>query len=268
MALPAIRALASRWPVQIHAPRWGAELYRGMAVRGREEAPEGDAGVLFKPSLGAAWRWRGLPRLVGIADPVRRWLLTDPVPDPGGHRREGYRAIAAALIPDLEALPPPEWRWRGRAVPLAAGTVGLNPWSPSATVRWPGFRELADRLAGAGRPVVFFCGPGEEGEVGRIAGPHPLIAGLSLEDFAATLQGCALLISNDSGAAHFAAACGARVRVIYGPTDPARTGPGAAPEAGAIRGPGRWCQPCYRKSCVIGLGCLGDVGVGQAEASC
>lgn len=272
MALPAVMALAARFPVQIHAPRWGRELYPDLAVLPRDAEPSGEIGVLFKPSFGAAWRWRRLPRRIGLSTALRGWLLTDPVPEPGGHRRLGYAAVAAAL---LEAgsregsraalLPLPGWSRRGAAAPLPGGAVlpvGLNPWSPSPTVRWPRFRALADELVASGYPVVFFCGPGEEAAVREIAGPHPLLAGLSLADFAATLQSCALFLSNDSGAAHFAAACGARVCVIHGSTGADRTGVGEP-----IQGPGRICQPCYRKSCPRGLVCLTDVTVAQVLAS-
>ena len=259
MALPAIYALAARFPVQIHAPRWGRELYPDQAVLPCDASPTGDIGVLFKPSFGAAWRWRHLPRRIGLSTSLRGWLLTDPVPEPTGHRRMGYAAVAAAL--QTETLPLPGWSWRGEAAPLPGGTllpIGLNPWSPSLTVRWPHFRALADQLVASGYPVVFFCGPGEEAAVRQIAGSHPLLAGLSLADFAATLQGCALFLSNDSGAAHFAAACGARVHVIHGSTGAARTGVGEP-----LQGPGRFCQPCYRKSCPLGLACLEDVTVAQ-----
>jgi heptosyltransferase-2 len=84
------------------------------------------------------------------------------------------------------------------------------------------------------------------------------VEGLSLPDLAATLQKCRLFVSNDSGAAHFAAACGVKVRMIHGSTAPEWTGVGMPVEA-----PRRWCQPCYRKSCPFDLQCLKSVSVEQ-----
>jgi ADP-heptose:LPS heptosyltransferase len=102
--------------------------------------------------------------------------------------------------------------------------------------------------------VVFFAGPGEGAVVRAIAGPHRVVEGLSLPDFAAALDACRVFVSNDSGAAHFAAACGARVLVLHGSTTASLTGVGAA-----VEGPALWCRPCYGKRCFRGLRCLQDL---------
>jgi ADP-heptose:LPS heptosyltransferase len=248
MALPAVRALAEAGPTRVHTRgRWGRELYAGLEVRPGDERPEADVGVLFKPSVAAALRWLHLPRRVGVG---RRLLLTDPVPA-GGHRREEYARVAAVL--GATGLGMPVYTPRGQATPLPPGTVGLNPWSPTATVRWARFRALADAL---GR-VVFFAGPGEAEAVRALAGPHPVLVGLSLPDFAATLEGCRAFVSNDSGAAHFAAACSVPVVMLHGSTDPALTGVGRP-----VVGPPVDCGPCYRKTCSRGLACL-EIEVAQ-----
>jgi heptosyltransferase-2 len=251
MALPAIRALAAAGPIRVYAPRWGGELYAGLEVLPVDVRPDAPVGVLLKPSLGAAWRWRHLSRRVGLATHARGPLLTDALPVRVEHRREGYARVAAHLGATVDGLP--RYTVRGRAPGLPEGFVGLNPWSPSATVRWPHFRALADRLAVAS-PVVFFAGPGEGPAVRALAGPHRVVEGLSLPDFAAALDACRVFVSNDSGAAHFAAACGARVLVLHGSTTASLTGVGDA-----IEGPDLWCRPCYGKRCLRGLRCLQDL---------
>lgn len=251
--MPAIDALAAAFPVIIHAPRWGAELYAGLPVVTVDTPPGGDTAVLFKPSVGAAWRWRHVRRRVGIG---RAWLLTDALPARVEHRRDGYARIAAAL--GVIVAGPPRYRPRGAAPDLPDGFVGLNPWSPTRTVRWPHFRALADALAG---PVVFFAGPGEGEAVRAIAGPHRVVEGLSLPDFAAALDRCRAFVSGDSGAAHFAAACGARVIVLHGSTAASVTGVGEAIEA-----TGPWCRPCYRKSCPLGVACMDSIPVSAVTA--
>lgn len=254
MALPAIMALAARYPSTLYAPRWGAELYVGLTVCAKNDPPVGDIGVLFKPSFGAAWRWRHLARRVGL-EAGRRFLLSDPVVDPGGHRREGYAAVAKHLGVFVEGLP--VYQPRGTATPLPLGSIALNPWSPSPTVRWPYFRALALALREKGHSVVFFCGPGEQAHLEAITEGFLLVAGLSLPDFAATLMQCQHFISNDSGAAHFAAACGLPVTMLHGSTAALSTGVGRA-----IHGPDLWCRPCYRKFCVRGgMPCLTALSV-------
>ncbi len=263
MALPAIRAMAALGPARVYAPRWGPELYEGLDVRPTDARPDGGVGVLLKPSFGAAWRWRHLPRRIGLATAGRGALLTDAVPVHPEHRREGYARVAAILGATVDG--PPRYTRRGHTPALPDGYVGLNAWSPSPTVRWPHFRALADSVSG---PVVFFAGPGEGAAVRAVAGPHPVVEGLSLPDFAAALDRCRVFVSNDSGAAHFAAACGARVVVLHGSTSADRTGVGEA-----IEGPDLWCRPCYRKRCVIavlgapGLGCLRGLALDRVAAA-
>jgi heptosyltransferase-2 len=155
----------------------------------------------------------------------------------------------------------------GAAVPVKPATsqrsaggqiIALNPWSPTATVRWPHFRALAERLA-VELPdynIIFFAGPGEERAVRDIAGPHPVVAGLPLLEFAAALQDVALFVSNDSGAAHFADALGVPVVMVHGSTDARLTGTGLAVSGGPI-----WCGPCYRKTCFLGRTCLERIPV-------
>ena len=252
MALPAIAAIAALGPTRVYAPRWGAELYYGLEVHPKDDRPSADVGVLLKPSFGAAWRWRHLPRRVGIATMGRSVLLTDPLAVRDEHRRDGYARVAMELGAGWPGLP--TYRARGTSPALVHGSVALNPWSPTVTVRWPRFRALADMLVERGVPVVFFCGPGEADAVAAIAGPHPLLAGLSLPDFAAALDQCRAFVSNDSGAAHFAAACGVPVTMIHGSTVARRTGVGQP-----VDGPPLACRPCYRKSCFRALECLTEV---------
>ncbi len=257
MALAAIRGVAALGPAEVHAPVWGRALYAGLVVREVDAPPRGEVGVLFKPSFRAAWRWRHLPRRAGLSVNGRGLLLTDPVAEPSGHRREGYAAVVRILGGDPGDA---GFHLRGEAPDLPAGHVGLNPWSPTVTVRWPHFRALADAQH---RPVVFYAGPGEGDAVRALAGPHRVVEGLSLPDFAAALDRCAVFVSNDSGAAHFAAACGTRVVVVHGSTDAALTGVGEAVDGGSL-----WCRPCYRKWCFNSLKCLDRVPVDAVQARC
>lgn len=257
MALPALRALAALGSLVIHAPRWGADLYRDVPaeVRERGTADAADAAVVFSPSWRAALRARRSRRRVGHAgEPGRRLLLTDVIAE-HAHRSESYAALALVLGAAVRG--PPTWERRASdpASDLPVGHIGLNAVSASgAVVQWPRFGALATRL---GRPVVFYGGPGEEAAVAAVAREHPRQVGLSLPAFASALARCAVFVSNDSGAAHFARACGVPTVVVYGSTSPDRTGPNGAV---AVSGPRVPCAPCYRKTCRFGLECL-DVPV-------
>ncbi len=249
MALPALAALAAAGgPVRIACPGWGAVLYRelqGERVDPRTEARPEETAVLFPPAFRSAWLARRARRRVGLATDARRLLLTDPVPPGTGHRREDYAALARVLGVRVEAPP----RFRATAAEIAAFGdlpvhVGLNPVSPSGPpVEWPFYAELAARLPDA---VRVYAGPGEEAAVrARIPGAA-LIAGLTLGSLAGALARCRALVSNDSGVAHLAAACGVPVVVIHGSTTAGRTGPAGAR---AVEGPDLPCRPCYRKRC-------------------
>lgn len=245
MALPGIWSLATLGPTVVHTNgRWARELYAGLEVHDGDEVPAAaELAVMFKPSWHASRLWRHLPT-IGIGPRSRyRKTLTPQVE----HRRDGYARIvlaAGAPRPGPAVFSP-----RGARASLPERFVALNPWTPTRTARWPGFGALA---AGLGLPTVAFCGPGEGEAVRAGLRGVPVHEGLSLADFAASLAGCAALVSNDSGAAHLAAACGVPVVMVHASTAPETTGVGVPVE----RPTRLWCQPCYRKSCGWGTPCL------------
>jgi ADP-heptose:LPS heptosyltransferase len=244
MALPALRALAELGELTIRAPRWGTELYRDVRapVLPRGRVTDGEVAILFAPSLRAALEvWR-VPRRIGVAGDHRAWLLTQRIA-PGRHQAETYVKLAEAVGARATGAPVYARRASDRAPEVPDGHVGLVPVSATPVREWPGFAALARRLEG---PVVVYGGPGEEERVRRASGGRQTIVGLDLPSFAAALSRCALLVANDSGAAHFARACGVPVLVVYGPTEAERSGPAGA---GAIRGPMVACAPCYAARC-------------------
>jgi heptosyltransferase-2 len=76
-----------------------------------------------------------------------------------------------------------------------------------------------------GFPVVVCPGPGEA-EAARTAAPAATqIEPLDLGAFAALLAASRLVVANDSGPGHLAAAVGAPLVGIFGVTDPTKTRP-------------------------------------------
>jgi ADP-heptose:LPS heptosyltransferase len=122
--------------------------------------------------------------------------------------------------------------------------------------------DLGRRLRLAGRRIAVTGGPNEADasfarEVARCLAAPVAAGGTCLPPlrWAAVARSVDAVVAPDTGIAHVAAAAGARVHVLFGPTDPARHAPQgelvdilAAPRDLA-------CSPCYRGSCSENLRC-------------
>ena len=128
----------------------------------------------------------------------------------------------------------------------------LNPGGGWLSKCWPAARygELHRGLVGrhGWRGVVTF-GPGEENlarEVILAAGKDPPAAlPLGLGPLLALLRRAKFVVSADTGPLHLAAALGAPVVGLYGPTDPARNGPYS--QLGAVVRNLRFAETTYRR---------------------
>jgi heptosyltransferase-2 len=101
----------------------------------------------------------------------------------------------------------------------------------------------------------------ESGKIHPVLGPD-----LDLGGLAGVLAHLDLLVTNDSGPMHLAAALGARTVALFGPTDPRRTAPAGEPHTVLYRD--LWCSPCFRRHCpLLHHGCLRGIGVGEVAAA-
>jgi len=137
--------------------------------------------------------------------------------------------------------------WRQAAAPLApAGCVVILPAASRAVKRWPldRFRACAAALAAEGLPVRVAGGPGEEGSLRAVAGDHGVVVGVqtSLGVLGAVFERAAVVVGNDTGLLHLAAAVGTRVVGVFGPTPPGRWGP--PPDRGEVVTLDPACGPC------------------------
>jgi len=84
----------------------------------------------------------------------------------------------------------------------------------------------------------------------------------TLRELAAGLKACRVLLTNDSGPMHLAAAVGTRVVALFGSTSPMLTGPGLTGDARhsvlQARVP---CAPCFRRRCPIDFRCMNGIRV-------
>ena len=153
-------------------------------------------------------------------------------------------------------------RWLDEHVPADRAVVGLNPGGGWPVKRWPPdrFGRLADALIDEyGVDVLVLWGPGEEALAGEVAAAmrnRPLVLpAVSLADLGAYLKRCRLLVSNDSGPMHMAAALNVPTVGIFGPTDPRAQGPWGDGH-GVVRKESVDCLGCNLIECPIGNICM------------
>ncbi len=165
-------------------------------------------------SLHAVQSWYHL-----TAEAARRWGLSSiPAQAPASlnlrlaprHIEEGRRAMAEA------GLQP------GKFILIAPTATGLHHGKIKV---WPGFAELTRKLRQQGHTVVM-CPPPTEADDARRNAPDALrLPPLKLGAFATLTRSASLVICNDSGVSHVAAAANAAQLTLFGVTRRERTGP-------------------------------------------
>ncbi|MFA5072782.1 MAG: lipopolysaccharide heptosyltransferase II [Nitrospirota bacterium] len=133
--------------------------------------------------------------------------------------------------------------------------VILNPMARWKTKLWPAehFAQLADRLVLEKRALVIFTGSNEDKqEINHIRSlmtqdSHDWAGETTLKELAALASCSDLFITTDTGPMHLAAAAGATVVALFGPTAPWRTGPYG--ERHIVIRMGIKCSPCFQRSC-------------------
>jgi heptosyltransferase-2 len=146
--------------------------------------------------------------------------------------------------------------------------VGVSPGASFGEAkRWlpDRYADLADRLIDAlGADVVIFGSPAERPlaeAVARAMKHTPvLVAGeTTLREFMALMAKCHLVITNDSGPMHVAAALGLPLLAIFGSTDERATGP-VGLRARIVKHPVE-CSPCGLRECPIDFRCMNGISV-------
>jgi ADP-heptose:LPS heptosyltransferase len=118
------------------------------------------------------------------------------------------------------------------------------------TKRWPveKFAALVVPLRERfGLASVLAGGSDAAAMAAQLPGTINLAGKTSLKQLTALLEGAALVVANDSGPMHIAAALGRPLVTPFGPTNPIRTGPFRRMES-VIR-LNLPCSPCYSRHC-------------------
>lgn len=150
--------------------------------------------------------------------------------------------------------------------------VGLNPGSVHGSAkRWPADRyaTLADQLSRRGARVLLLGSSKEADVIARVQSLMQsravnLAGKTSLRLLAAILGRCRVLVTNDTGAMHVAAAVGTPVVAIFGPTDPRVTSP-VGEFHRILRHPPP-CAPCLLRECPIDHRCMTAISVEEVFA--
>ena len=222
-----------------------------------------------------------VPRRVGFGGGPSSVLFTHPVhgwKDLRLPRRRAY--FGALLAPFSIAGPGLPWAFDPPADALAwadaflAAQPGRRPGLPVVAMepggaygvakRWPleRYAALAGRLVREGRADVVVVGAADAVELqdrlAATAGAPVLRAAgkTDLVQLAALLARSSLLVTNDTGPMHVAAAVGTPVLALFGSTDPAGCGPMGRGRATVLYEKVA-CSPCYLRECPVeGHPCL------------
>jgi heptosyltransferase II len=305
MSLPVIRALrraAPDEPLAVLARPGAAAIYRAEGSAGEVHQASGlvsDSRVIARGRFAQAWLLpnsfrsalapflAAVPERIGYATDGRSALLTRGLSAPprNEHQLRDYdsllRSFAIEPDPDPPRLPlPPAVLDRAEAALSRAGLTahadGLVLLAPGAafswTKRWPADRygRLAAALLARGLAPAVAIGPGEKGlaaSVSQAAGaPLPTLgADLDPVELAAVLARARVVVANDSGPMHLAAAVGTPVVAMFGPTDPGRTGPTGSPSRVLDRYV--FCSPCFRTECPYRHECMREIAVEDVLAA-
>jgi heptosyltransferase-2 len=291
LSLAALRDLRRSFPgarIEVLARTWVADLYRALpevdglrvsgglradvqAIRGRY-----DAAVLLPNSFATALLiWAAdIPERWGYATDGRGPLLTRRPrvpPDVRGRSQVYYyRAMLAGLGLDTSAPAdvsmhcPPAFRARGAEILGGDGPwLGLNPgaffgaakrWSPE---RYAAVADLVGRRRGA--KVAILGGIADRPLGQQIAAalrvPARVLCGeTTLTELLGVLSHLRVLVTNDSGPMHLAAALGVPVVAVFGSTDWRETAP-VSDRARVVRVDVE-CAPCLLRECPIDHRCM------------
>ena len=297
LSLPAVRDLRRSFPesrLEVLARPWVAPLYgavpevdavrdsRGVADDAAAVRGAFDAAVLLPNSFASALAvWRAaIPERWGYATDLRAPLLTRRPRVPASVRGRSqvyyYRAMLAGVGLDVSAAAdaslrcPEEWWARGaaRLGDDGAAWIGLNP----GAFFGPAKRWVPERYAAAGDLLarhtgarVAILGGAEERVLGEaiaagMRAPARMLCGeTTLPELVGVLSRLRLLVTNDSGPMHVAAALGVPVVAVFGPTDWRETAPVGARHR-LVREPVH-CSPCLLRECPIDHRCMRRITV-------
>lgn len=265
MCLPALRLLAaSGFTPALVGMRWAEDLLAGMGWRFdpiegkvsedlsriRYLASNANAaqGLLFPNSFGSALLFKlGRLKTAGLRTDMRSFLLDNGIPEPGAmHEVERFFYVAHEAIkawgstPAFEKVPErlslilmkrheaaaknliEQYKIPEKFALLAPIARGKHQ---GKAKHWEHFNELVAPLRAKGVEPIVFPSLREEALAKAACPDATILPPTTLGNFAAIAKRAQVVVANDSGVSHIAAAVGAKQITLVGVTDTNRTGP-------------------------------------------
>jgi heptosyltransferase-2 len=250
-----------------------------------------DAALLLPNSFQSAAlvRRAGISERWGFAADLRGWMLTKAIPRMRkyGHQVEYYQRLGEALgvatgDPFAGVVVPDDARSRaaallaGRGLPAGRRFVVMAPGAAYGRAKqWlpERFAELAASLAEDAMTTLLVGTKADRpacAEIARLTAVIDLSGHTDLPTLAGVLATASHVIANDSGAMHLAAAVGARVTAIFGPTNDRRTAPLAASATAprpVVVSTDVWCRPCMLRECPIDHRCMTHISAARVQVA-
>lgn len=238
-----------------------------------------DLGILLTYSFSSAWWfWLGnVKRRLGYKGNGRGLLLTDKIPFPKNvhdqHLVETYKMLLEPLgipvsdtktrifLTDKE-LSDAKILLQQLGISSEQILIGINPGAAYGTAKcWlpERFREVTEQLLKLPNIRIIYFGDQASmplvKEICQALPPAVInLAGLtSLRELTALIKLCQVLLTNDSGPMHIAAAVGTPLVALFGSTNAVATGPY---KTGVVIHKNVSCSPCYRRVCPIDFRCM------------
>jgi len=248
---------------------------------------EYDLGVLLTNSFSSAWWfWRGhVANRIGFSTNLRSCLLNKAVPFPANKETQHlvltYKALLEPLGIPISSTPPTLYVSDGEKKhamdrleldgyrPHQHILIGINPGAAYGSAKcWlpDRFHALTKRLLEDPRIVVAYFGDpvgaplvneictGFDDRVINFAGRT------TIRELMALIQSCAVMLTNDSGPMHIAAALKTPLVALFGSTSDVKTGPYGG---GIIIHKHVECSPCYKRVCPIDFRCMKKIEVDE-----
>jgi lipopolysaccharide heptosyltransferase II len=245
-----------------------------------------DTAYVFPNSFRSVWEtWRaGIPRRIGYPGHWRRFLLTDIIPDNESvhyetvtvtgrtfrrkvfdlQRHQVHRHLA--LVGSSQPTPPRIWLGPDEAT-IRSRVLGNDPrpilaLNPGAEYgpakRWPTerFAKVAKRIPNC--RIVLLGGP-RDPVIPLPDGSLNLVGKTSLLELCVVLKAARVLLTNDTGPMHLAAALDVPQVALFGSTSPELTGP-LSDKAVVLRKRVE-CSPCFLRECPIDFRCMNNLTV-------
>lgn len=279
MCLPALRLLAaSGFTPALVGKRWAEDLLAGMGwrfdpiegkvsedlsrIRYLASNANASQGLLFPNSFGSALLFKlGRLKTAGLRTDMRSFLLDNGIPEPGAmHEVERFFYVAHEAIkawgstPAFDKVPErlslilmkrheaaaknliEQYKIPEKFTLLAPIARGKHQ---GKAKHWEHFNELVAPLRAKGVEPIVFPSLREEALAKAACPDATILPPTTLGNFAAIAKRAQVVVANDSGVSHIAAAVGAKQITLVGVTDTNRTGPWN-PDAIVLGENGRW----------------------------